>query len=351
MFSKLTKALRYVSGETQHRVAWVVQQALRLVGRDMLNPRETAECLSLFAGAQHSPTSLMQLRTKFEGIKQLEIMGSGLIRVNGRKWLDLDYGTRAGLFDWSKPRTAYPRAAAVWSHRWMGYYHWIIDILPKICLLQRQFGPDLDGLKICYPSSGSVFEQESLKLLGVPSTAVHCTRKHGAVNADEIWCNQLPGWQKIHPMAKLVQERLLPFKTAGSAKRIYLSRRGRRRCLNEYEVEVLLKKHGFLVVEDNSRSLSEQIGLFYDADYIIAPHGAALTNLLWCRPGAHVLEFFNASYQADYYRHLSEYGGLHYRCLIFGAHGGSHWSAVSDPIRVDLHAFAQAVDEMTSQAR
>jgi hypothetical protein len=349
MLSRFSEALRYFAGEARHKAAGVAQRALRITGREMLNRQETAEYLALLTGTQPNPAVLPHLSTASQGSENLSIMRSGLVQIDGRNWLDLDYGTRAGLLDWSKPRTSYSRTAALWSHPWMGYYHWIIDILPKICLLQEKFGADLGGVKLCYPSSEAAFEKESLRLLGIPHAAVHNTRIHGAVNANEIWCNQLIGWEKIHPMAKLVRERLLPFKkTEGNAKRIYVGRKGRRRCVNEEDVTALLNKHNFVVVEDKDRSLSDQIGLFHDAEYIVAPHGAALTNLLWCRPGTRVLEFFDAGYQADYYRNLCEYGGLDYRRLVFGTQQFSHWSAVADNIRADLPSLVKGVEEMVS---
>lgn len=38
------------------------------------------------------------------------------------------------------------------------------------------------------------------------------------------------------------------------------------------------------------RSLSEQIAIFASARVVVAQHGAALANLVWCRPGTGVLE-------------------------------------------------------------
>jgi len=61
-------------------------------------------------------------------------------------------------------------------------------------------------------------------------------------------------------------------------------------------------------------SLQEQAVLFNECETIIAPHGAALTNMAHCRPGTKVIEFFNAYIEPcfwimgrlcklDYYHH------------------------------------------------
>jgi hypothetical protein len=163
----------------------------------MLNREETTKYLSSLIGERPNPASLTELTINTGSIKALEITRSGLVCINGSNWLDLDYGTRAGLLDWSKPHTSYSKVAALWSHLWMGYYHWIIDVLPKICLLQEHYGIKLEGIKLCYPSHGFAFEQECLNLLGVHRSVVHNTLIDGAIRANKIWCNQLPGWEKF----------------------------------------------------------------------------------------------------------------------------------------------------------
>lgn len=54
--------------------------------------------------------------------------------------------------------------------------------------------------------------------------------------------------------------------------------------------------------------------LFANAKIVIAPHGAGLTNLIFCKPGTKVLEIFQ-SHEDDTYCYLAQVLGLDYHCL------------------------------------
>ena len=57
----------------------------------------------------------------------------------------------------------------------------------------------------------------------------------------------------------------------------------------------------------------EQINAFARAREIVAPHGAGLANLVFCCPGARVVEFFNAAYVNPCFWRLAALRGLDYR--------------------------------------
>jgi capsular polysaccharide biosynthesis protein len=78
------------------------------------------------------------------------------------------------------------------------------------------------------------------------------------------------------------------------ARRIYLSRRSHanpmRICLNEAELERALAARGFAIVRPERLSPSEQIALARDAEVIVGPTGAGLSNALFAPPGALVID-------------------------------------------------------------
>jgi capsular polysaccharide biosynthesis protein len=86
-------------------------------------------------------------------------------------------------------------------------------------------------------------------------------------------------------------------------KRIYLTRAeaNYRRVLNEPEVVEWLQKAGFLSVTLSELSVREQAALLSEAAVVVAPHGAGLTNLVFCQPGTKVLEIFPKNYSQPYY--------------------------------------------------
>jgi capsular polysaccharide biosynthesis protein len=103
-------------------------------------------------------------------------------------------------------------------------------------------------------------------------------------------------------------------------KRIYVSRSkaSGRKIANEEEILPILASRGFVRSELEEMSLSAQIELFSEAEAVIAPHGAGLTNLVWCAPRTRVLEIFSPLYvnlcywaiasvtHADYYYLLGD---------------------------------------------
>jgi len=108
--------------------------------------------------------------------------------------------------------------------------------------------------------------------------------------------------------------------SAGPGKRLYLSREGAaiRKVTNEPAVIDMLSRHGFDAVEPAGVPFRQQAGLFRSADVVVAPHGAALANLMFCRPGTRVLEFFPADFVDDCYLRISKSMELRYHYLFGG---------------------------------
>jgi capsular polysaccharide biosynthesis protein len=92
--------------------------------------------------------------------------------------------------------------------------------------------------------------------------------------------------------------------------------------VNEEEIWPLFSRRGFLRVTLEKMSLVDQIALFSQAEAVVAPHGAGLTNLVWSAPRTKVLEIFSPLYvnlcywaiatpiHADYYYLLGAAEGL-----------------------------------------
>jgi len=112
------------------------------------------------------------------------------------------------------------------------------------------------------------------------------------------------------------------------AKRIYVSRNDARlrRVLNEKSFTPKLEALGFRRVFLADEPIARQVSLFRQAEIVVAPHGAGLAHIAWCKPGTKIVEFFpspegprgrvrNATY--DYWL-LSQLLGLDYTCQLAG---------------------------------
>jgi capsular polysaccharide biosynthesis protein len=73
-------------------------------------------------------------------------------------------------------------------------------------------------------------------------------------------------------------------------RKIYLSRsRGLRMIVNESELIQQLLSRGFEIISTEELSIDAQVALFHSAEVIVAPSGAALTNIIWCQRDCRVL--------------------------------------------------------------
>lgn len=105
-------------------------------------------------------------------------------------------------------------------------------------------------------------------------------------------------------------------------KKIYVSRGDVkwRNIVNERVLISILLKKGFEVVSMDGKTLEEQISIFSGAKVIVAGHGAALTNLLYCNKETKVIELFPCDYPDVTSYVFSSYSGCEYYRLEGDVH-------------------------------
>jgi len=101
-------------------------------------------------------------------------------------------------------------------------------------------------------------------------------------------------------------------------RRLYIARSAQtnRRLVNEADVKAALAAEGFVAVQPERLALSVQIALFANAEIIVAPHGAALTSIVFCRPGTALIELHMNSWVLWNFRRFAALGRLRYDCVI-----------------------------------
>ena len=91
--------------------------------------------------------------------------------------------------------------------------------------------------------------------------------------------------------------------------------------------------------------MADQITLFQGAEFIIGPHGAGLSNLLFCAPGTKVIEFMPAVEMRPFFWIISQkldlVHGLQF-CALAGSQGFQ--SAITVDIN-KLQALMHLIDE------
>ncbi|WP_072717378.1 tetratricopeptide repeat protein, partial [Planktothrix tepida] len=200
------------------------------------------------------------------------------------------------------------------------YFHWMVDILPRIKILQEN-GIDLntiDGFLI--NSNQQRFQRETLEKIGIPADKIIESDQVSYLQASSLIVPSYPasvGWvvpNTIKFLRSLFLTDVLD-KKQSYPKRIYISRNQARyrRVLNEAEILEYLNQWGFVSIELETLTVQEQADLFSQAEVIIAPHGAGLTNLVFCQANTVVVELVSPHYIRPYYWLISQQLGLkHY---------------------------------------
>jgi capsular polysaccharide biosynthesis protein len=203
-----------------------------------------------------------------------------------------------------------------------GYFHWMFDVLPRIHLL-RCSGIYDEVSKFLVNEIIFSYQEETLNILGIPKEKLITTDAQFHAKAQKLIVPALPGITGSMPKwaCDFLRQEFLLNKTTDSQdrpERIYISRANAnsRRIGNENELIEFLIGLDFKIYTLENLSIIEQASIFNSAKFIVAPHGAGLTNLVFCNPESKVIELFSPTYVNPCYRALSNMIGVEYWYLL-----------------------------------
>ena len=198
------------------------------------------------------------------------------------------------------------------------YYHWMTECLPRLLVAERLGAsptlllPDYYREEPYVPFTLRAFPRiESIEWIDMRRNVV----------VDRLICPPRLASAGYYSAEVLdVAARVGALVEGVGARRIYVSRSGavRRRISNEAEVMRILEKHGFEALAIDPADPAKQIRAVRSADVLVALHGAELTNIMFLRPGARVLELRhrNDAEFFDCYSTLAERFGVSYHALL-----------------------------------
>jgi capsular polysaccharide biosynthesis protein len=126
--------------------------------------------------------------------------------------------------------------------------------------------------------------------------------------------------------------------------KIYISRQGNRKVLNESEIVKTLSINGFVSITLENYSVELQAKLFQQAEIIVAPHGAGLTNLIFSKnKNLRLLELFGKDYQNECYASLCREMGF-----IYYYHVSDKGDAYGN-YEVSSEVISKFIDEVTQK--
>ena len=171
------------------------------------------------------------------------------------------------------------------------YYHWFVSNLARLWLYEQ--AGVADNARFYVPID-KPFQRESLRLLGIPAERIVPAQPQAHFQADRLLVSSLRDQQLSPDACEFLHRRLtehLPADRPANARLLIMrSRRGRRTIVNQDKLLRALTPLGFEPVWLERLPLAKQIDLFHTAECVVGPHGAGLTNLMFCRPGAVAVE-------------------------------------------------------------
>lgn len=198
-----------------------------------------------------------------------------------------------------------------------GYYHWLTDALPRLELLPNF--PANTQILAHYPLGK--FERESLRLLGLLDRVRETSECH--LILEDYYFSSPPvmtGCTSPRGVAWLRAKFLPHAAPVDTPRKFFVTRRGKTRGItNIGEVLDFFLRLEWAVIDLETLSFAEQIAWFSNAEFVVAEHGAALTNLLWCRPGCRVLELFADNYRNGCYEAIAICLDLRHTFEVFPA--------------------------------
>lgn len=219
------------------------------------------------------------------------------------------------------------------------YSHWLTAHLPKLLLL-RQRG-ELDDVLL--PERRPTVMDESLRLYGMEPESFATFDHARLLVVEEL---TILGTDRFRPELLRSVRDTCPIPAAAEPRgRVFISRAraSRRRLVNEDEVWPILRDAGFERVLMEELSFEAQVSLMRETAILFAPHGAGLTNMMFCPQGTHVVELADLTFPNPNFYAVACAMGLPYWLLPGQALGDVH------PLEKDLRVEPEQVEDLIQQ--
>lgn len=221
--------------------------------------------------------------------------------------------------------------------------HWLTSHLPKLILLKER--DQLENVIFPPPELRTPVIDRSFEILDIDPDKYRTFDYTRPLKVRELTVVET---DRFRP--ELLQSVRKTFCTPPENKtphrRLYISRAKaeRRLLLNEKEIWPILEKLGFEKVFMEDLDFIDQITAMQQAEIVLAPHGAAITNVIFCQQGTHVVEIADLSFPNPNFYALASAMGHHY--WILNAEGLGEMHPLEKDLRINPSEVQATVERV-----
>jgi hypothetical protein len=232
---------------------------------------------------------------------------------------------------------------SLWSSE---YYHWFHDVLPRLYVALPLLPQNIKFLINDHPKE---YQIKSLEAFGITHDRLVTQASRIYSKCERLWFASPLGHSGFTSgkILQQVAEKIRLFFYASlpetESKRLYISRQyaSTRRVVNENKLAPILKNFGIQLICAENQTFLQQVANFSAADFIVGPHGAGLTNTMFCPSGSHILEIVPGSVPSCYFITCNEMC-LHFERLL--ASPVTNAGANSD-MRIEVDLFKKELSK------
>lgn len=299
---KWPDTVEIATGRIEGFLDYCKQRQIPLTAPAVLN--EAGQSID-YAIAQIEDATLFGSTLEIETVDNV-LLADGLSNHSGKHLVHLMHSGAVVVTGKRFARTHRPVVKHSGPHFLVGgspnFGHWLYNYLSRTIYVKHIPISD-ENLKFVVHSSVTTKQIDTLRAVGIEERCIVKIDDAHDHRFERIWLSSLltrhtkrHGGLTIHAsVVDLLQQMAVAIDREPELqprRRIYLSRARakKRRLLATRQIDAILVRYGFETIFAESLSLADEISLVRAASVIVAPFGAAMAMLLFCRPGTTIIE-------------------------------------------------------------
>lgn len=218
--------------------------------------------------------------------------------------------------------------------------HWLTAHLPKLLLLQSRGETD----EILLPKRRTAVMDASMRMMGIDPAGCIAVDTARPLDVARLRLVETDRFDPVHLTA--VRDAFAAPDGPAASRRIMISRarsRGRR-IVNETALWDMLRELGFEKVRMEELDFVQQVAMMQQTRVLLAPHGAGLTNMIFCPPGADIVELADPEFPNPNFYAMACALGHDYWLDHTGTTRAAH--ALDRDLVVDVDGISRLLDRM-----